>query len=919
MVCGEILFSYLMVDSTGKQKSSDKINVLYLAPTQNIEDSNILKALEIDNRLNVTIKADGSSSFNNFDCIVYCSDLELNASEISKLLIYTSNGGKLLLISSLQLTLNPAILVSLEILTNESTSSNQKDAIVNVVDDAFNHPLISKIEFNSIPEFKNYTVINRNALNPDNMTILLERFLQVEEEAAGEVKDPLLIEKYVDAGHVLFFAGYLGGDESLNKHVKLWPYFNYMVYSSICYLSGRDFETYGNWPYSPVPHEKDQLTISIYVACMLVIAIGIYILMRRYSKRTRINKETLQAAAVEKKSDSDPQVLELDEGKKRFIADLMASSLSPEEIEKELDKVSEVDLTDKWEQIGPHRQIGGFLFGFFMGVILIIPQLLITGYLFPQIILPFPQVTGWFDLTKNFFNAIWIAFDVGTSVALAKYFSEHRVLRPEKAVHYIQIFVWWQMMSGIVQISMVALIGAFIYPHTYLAHLSWMFILHSLIQYPGFFLVFQYVFQGMQRTDYQLVTQLFYNIVFNILFQIGTILLCRWIFAQMPRFGEEFGAGIGYVIGQYLAEWGTFFFTVALFKRMGFSVRSIFRIDFTYKEFKQALWFGFKFMIGNVWVPAVWLWQVFLQSIYVKGYATETGYFNLIFTFGNIISVVALFMEGLLAGVSEAHSHRKESLLKLHTVQGLKWANFMTFFLVTLLFMLGERFVIGFSGPEWKSAIKFIPLVLLFQLLGPYSWQGDKMLSGTDNNGLLAVAWIIEQSTRAILLFALIPRFQMIGVLMAYIPALIAKNMFLWVVIKKKITNFKPYFWVVWISPALSAACVYLLMEFVIAPLIWSGDLITTAILFLIAIFGGFYLYSFISGVLGHWDDNTLYELDKATKMVKIVGFLARSMFKSIRAGTKISVLHGKYPIDIYNDAIREAHELEIEKRILKI
>ncbi|MHA1791490.1 MAG: hypothetical protein ACTSVI_02530 [Promethearchaeota archaeon] len=911
IIGAQILFPSLILGASGESISSRVINVQYLASRESINESNVLKALQLEPSFNVSVSEDFSLSTQ--DCVILDTSLFLNSTSTSLLKSYVENGGNLIMLSSFELTQSPELLIELGIILNGNISDADEQVIVSIPSSMESNVFVRKIEWNSMPEMRNYTKIQVANLN-ESVEILVERYIQLTD--VDKNKDPIIMERALGSGQILFFSGYLGGPESLNQHFKLWPYFNYMIFSSVNYVLNNDYPTYGNWPYSPVPHLSDQLVITVYTIIIAIIAIGAFLILKKRSKASRIDSHTLEATKIMVKKDDE--ALRIDEEKKRKIEELMKLDLEPVEFYAELSKIAEVDLTDQWEQVGSHRQIGGFLFGFFVGVILIIPQLAITGLLLPRFIMPYPQVNGWFDLTKNFFNALWVAFDVGTSVALAKYFAQYRVKEPEKAIHYIQIFVWWQMLSGVVQVAMVAMIGSFIYPHTYLAHLSWFFILHSLIQYPGFFLVFMFVFQGMQRTDYHLLTLMLNTIIFNILFQIGFILLFRWLFKSMPIFGEEFGAGIGFVLGQYFAQWGTFFFTVLLFKKMGFSINTVFRIDFTSEEFKKALSFGAKFMLGNVWVPAVWLWQVFLQSSFVKGYASETGYFNLIYTFGGIVSVVGLFMEGLLAGVSEAHSHGKKSLLKLHTVQGLKWANYMAFFVVALLAMIGWRFVIGFSGPEWKPAIKFIPWVLIFQILGPYSWEGDKILAGAEKTGYLAIAWVIEQGTRATLLFFMIPDFQMLGVLWAYIPALIAKNIALWAFIYKHVTRPKPYFWVVWISPALSALLIYGCFE-LIAGFIWTGDIVSTALLFLLGIFGGLYLYAFLTGLLGHWDKNTLQELDKATRMVKIVGFMARSMYHATKVGCKISPLHDRWPLDVFPDAMRDAHELELEKKILKI
>ncbi|MBN2153023.1 MAG: lipopolysaccharide biosynthesis protein, partial [Candidatus Lokiarchaeota archaeon] len=912
----ELLFPALMTGARGQLTAVPVSNTLYLATPSELGNSDVLDALLLDPSIAVSMSFNGS--FGGHDCVVWDSARPLNSTEAAALVAFVQNGGGLLAIGSPALAANSSILVDLGILTTASASESSKLTIVDIPAATLSHPFAGKVEWNSIPEIVNYTVIQRGDLIATNTTVLLDRFLQV-----GEVgnKDPLLVEKRLGDGRVLFYAGHFGSaDRDMNKQVRLWPYFNYVFYGSVLYLSGDEasIPTFGSWAYSPVPHANDQAMIAIYVTAMAAFAFAIFFIVRRRSRRVKLDEKTLAAAQVEVKKE-DEVAIELDEAKRRRVKELMDSGMDPEAVYAELAKLAEVDLRDKWEQVGSHRQIGGFLFGLFMGIIVIVPQLVIFGYIFPQIVLPFPQVNGWMDMTKNFFGAIWTAFDVGTSVALAKYFAQYRVKQPEKAIHYIQIFVWWQMLSGVVQITIVALIGSIIFPPTYLAHMSWMFVVHSLIQYPGFFLVLQYVFQGMQRTDYQLVSQLLYTIIFNVLCQIACIVLFRWIFAPLPMYGEAFGAGIGFAIGQYFAEWGTFFFTVGLFKKLKFSLSTIFRADFTRAEFRETMRFGLKFVMGSVWVPAVWLFQMFLQSVFIKGYATENGYFNLVYTIGGIVAVVGLFMEGLLSGVSEAHSHGKKKLLELHTVQSLKWANYIAFFIVTLLLMLGPRFIIGFSGEDWLPAIKFIPWVLIFQLLGPYSWSGDKMLTGAGQTGKLAICWVIEQISRALLLLAFIPGFQMLGVLYAYIPALVAKNISLWIFIYRYVTRPKAYWLVVWISPAVSSIIVYFLFEYAIAPFVWQGDLISTALLFLVGLFGGLYLYAFLAGVFGHWDRNTIAELDKATRMVKVVGVLARSLYHASRAGYMVSPFKDKHPVDVFMDAMREAHELEIEKKVLKI
>jgi flavin reductase (DIM6/NTAB) family NADH-FMN oxidoreductase RutF len=59
----------------------------------------------------------------------------------------------------------------------------------------------------------------------------------------------------------------------------------------------------------------------------------------------------------------------------------------------------------------------------------------------------------------QFFNFAWLFFDMGTSIAFVKYLSQYRVDDPRKGIQYGQVFVWWQALSGAVQVALVVAIG----------------------------------------------------------------------------------------------------------------------------------------------------------------------------------------------------------------------------------------------------------------------------------------------------------------------------------------------------------------------------------------------------------------------------------------------------------------------------
>jgi hypothetical protein len=286
-------------------------------------------------------------------------------------------------------------------------------------------------------------------------------------------------------------------------------------------------------------------------------------------------------------------------------------------------------------------------------------------------------------------------------------------------------------------------------------------------------------------------------------------------------------------------------------------------------------------------------------------------------------------MEGMLGGVSEAYSHAKKKLTELYTAQGLKYGAFFVFWLISVLAALGWRAILGAAGAEWAYAAELLPYFLLFQLFGFWSWLGDWMFAGADRTGLAAAAWILEQSLRAVFMTYFVLTEPIVfglylggmpGIITGYTLALVIKDISMWILIRRNISAPKLYLWQSYAGPGLAAIVNFIVLE-ILAILIWQGEIVTSAILFFIGVLPSLYLYSFISGLTGTWDTRTVTEFKRASDMVTMrgVGWLARRFYGSIAFGARISPLHNRFPIDIYDEAMKEAEELTREKKQLVI
>ncbi len=841
----------------------------------------VMTALELDaNSIDLTEFSSVHEALASSIETLVVVDTPLGPGDITELKPFLTSGGGLLILLGPEMTVNATGFQELGITTNNDfTDVDDGNAVTRMVDTG--HPAMN-IDWSSAPPTRNLTILSTLT---SNTTVLLAN-----DTGFGTYFTPLLVETEFEAGHIITYTPWLmtNTEAQTNQQLVLWPYYNYFLYSSSTYLAGEEAYTYAEWAYSPVPHFTEQLTIGIIVVFIGITTGVSYTRMRRRSRE-------------------DTEVLT--------------------EIERAELLVDTEEEISEWEEVGMHRQIGGFLIQFFITLLIIIPRVVLTIMVYPVYILPFPQAAGWYSFSVNLFLGLWTVFDLGTSVALAKYFAEYRISKPEEAIKYAQIFVWFQCITGVVQISIVAFAGSILFPQTYLAHLSYVFIGHSLFQFPGFTLLFVHVFRGMNRIDYQQITQILYYGLFTVVIPYLPILIFRYWGASNPIFGEALGGAIGQAIGYYMGEWLTFVISIYLFKKLGFSMSTLFRIDFKSEQVKKALKFGVKWTIGAAAVPLVWFYQMILISTNLLNWSALQGQYQLAWDVAIMVSVVGLFMEGMLGGISEAFSHAKKKLTALYNALGLKWGAFFTFWFVSALAAVGSRAIIGAAGPEWSYAADLLVFFLIFQVIGFWSWLGDWVFAGAERTGLAAVVWILEQLLRAAFMTFFVITEPVIfgiylggmpGIIMGYTLGLVIKDVAVWTLVRRYIVAPKFYVWQSYIGPAIAALANFLILEFT-GSLIWDGDLITSALIFFIAVVPSLYIFSFFSGITGTWDKNTLGEFERASGMVRMrgVGWMARRFYGAVALGARISPLHDRFPIDIYEEAMIEAEELTREKKQL--
>ncbi|MCX7753701.1 MAG: hypothetical protein N2117_00460 [Anaerolineales bacterium] len=716
-------------------------------------------------------------------------------------------------------------------------------------------PLVTGIVWNSAPQLR-------------------ERY-QVESPVSSLIP---LVMSYETGDWILFshrervflWTAWLGEN---NRQIQEWAYFNYLVYHLTVRAAGQTPLPFAEYPASPIPHAVERNLIVGAVLTLVALTLVAFFFVRRYSL-------------------AHPEVLD------RIVADRADFQTRQEQT--------------AWEEVGFHRPLSGFLLALAMGIVLFIPLIIYQNLILPNYILPSAQALGTWGRVTQFFNLMWTFFDMGTSLAFIKYLSEYRVHDPRRGIQFGQLFVWWQAISGAIQVALVIALTATYAPSSAFALYTWSVIVHALIQVPGFYQVFRHALTGFQRQDYSRALDLAVTMFPLVVQPIVVTLMYRWGTAN-PVYGGVNGGVIGMGIAAYLVEFLTFLLGLWLYRRIGYNAGILFLAHFDWETVRTSLRFGVFAMVGSMAWAAGQAAEIAITQARLVNYAEIWGNWGMAQNFIFAFNIVAILFDGTMAAVSEAVSSGKRLLAQYYSAMMYKWGALMSAFLGAVLLAVGPKFILGATGVEFeRAAVYILPLAVWGALQYP-SWVSDQVALGADKPWLKALMVFGEQVLRVALVFLLLERFQVTGLIIAYLIALNAKNITAYFVNHRLCYPQKFYAWQSLFAPLLAAAAHYLVLDF-INNLVWRDDQVTSILIFFIGILPSFPVYLFFYGLAGGWDDDTLAEFRQAVELSGFTRPLAWVMWKASELGARLSPLTGRFPITIRAAAMDEARALTEER-----
>ncbi|MCS7037988.1 MAG: hypothetical protein NZP34_00115 [Caldilineales bacterium] len=662
--------------------------------------------------------------------------------------------------------------------------------------------------------------------------------------------------------------------DEANPQFQTWGYFNYFIYHLVMRAAGQTPLSFADYPVSPVPHARERRVLYLLLAGVLVLAWTLFALVRRYSR-------------------AHPEVLDVLVADRQDFATRVA--------------------TTAWEEIGFHRPLAGFFVALMMGLVLFIPLIIYQNLVLPVFILPSAQALGIWGRVVQFFNVLWLLFDLGTSAAFIKFFAQYRVHDPRRAIQYGQVFVWWQALSGAFQVAVVTAVAGTFLPHTPYALYTWSVIIHTCIQIPGFYQVMRHSLMGWQRFDYAQILDVALPVLFPMVTQpVLVTLMVRWGAAH-PGFGWPMGGVLGLGMAAYASELLTFLLGLWLYRRLGYNARLLFLAHFDGRTVKEALRFGVFEMLGSIAWAAGQAVEILITQTRLVNYNEIWGNWTLAQNFVFAYNVLSTLYANLMSSISEAISHGRRILSQYYAVMAYKWGGLMSAFIGAVLLAVADRFILGASGPEFARAAAYAVSLILWGAIQYPSWVGDNVALGANRPYLKFLLVGGEQVIRVVLALVLLRRYQINALIIAYFVGLLSKDIVAYVVNHRLCFPQRFYAWQSLGAPLLAGAAHYGVLRW-LTGLVWQGDQVTSVLIFFIGILPSFPLFAFFYGLFGGWDDDTLAEVREAVELTAFVRPLAWVFWAASALGSRLSPLHGRFPIAIRATALEEARSLTQER-----
>ncbi|MHA1732515.1 MAG: hypothetical protein ACTSU5_11260 [Promethearchaeota archaeon] len=586
-----------------------------------------------------------------------------------------------------------------------------------------------------------------------------------------------------------------------------------------------------------------------------------------------------------------------------------------------------------WDEIGFHKTLGGFWFN----IVYIVVGIGLSSFLMGALLnyfYPFPESLGYRDVAYGVFGLIFVAFDLGTGAVMGRFVAESNIREPEKLLHYVQYFIWYQFITGLIQISLLSAYALYYVPDTSLSYTSWIMLIAASTQYPGFLGVFRNVLGSLQHYNKTATLNFFTGTLFQRLTELLFVYLGRLYGEANPAVGPILGIAIGSAIGLYVDDFfatlvSAYFFSKVM-RDYGVRARDCLKVDFTWREVKPVLVYSVKTGIPGILGSSLSLVNLWLWISYVPQYTTLT---TLAMIGGSIADVMYWFsVPSMTPLVAESYLNGKQRLTQYYIGQKIRFHAFLQGFFVPLIVLLMSVMPIAwttFGMVNYMAGIAFIIPRMLGTLINPYAGIPGEVMYGANKPNFGVFLGITSNIANTVLLFFYLAvwqfplRYGITAVVWIItcggFPIAVVIMVAGYLYVQKRIVPVKvPWSQVlvgVVVPAAITYGAMYLLLVGLFYPVLSASNFYVAAIVsvpffFLFLIF----LYVPLSGYFGGWDDTNLDEFKKAAEMSGPSKFIVSPCYKALNWACSKSPMHNRFAMPI-EGVVEDAHDLLETKR----
>jgi hypothetical protein len=532
------------------------------------------------------------------------------------------------------------------------------------------------------------------------------------------------------------------------------------------------------------------------------------------------------------------------------------------------ENVENIDTKLLWDKIGFHRPLAGFWNKMIYEIgILIIPM--VIGVQLIKFLYPFPESRGYSGAITGIFVLIFTIFDLGTSSTINRFIADENIKNPVRMVQYIQYYVWYQAITGLIQVTGISIWAIFYARDSQLAYGVWIMLVVSIKQWPGFPGVFKGVLNALQMYDKKNAIEFIQGEGIQILTEILFVVLGKWYGQNNPEIGELLGIAIGATFGLYLDDVIASFIAAYVLSKglqpFGITFRTLFEPGFDWEIVKECTLFGIKMGFPGLFSASIQLYALSLMLNFVPQYTTFAA------LAGMALSLVALVdrlvYQDFTPIFTEAYQNGKKKLCQYYNAHAIRFFFINSGFTVSIILSVISVFDIIFEGMGLTFYMLTIPFLipsLIKRLLSPYiKYPGNILIAAHRPNQLMIMNLIFE-SLRFLVWFLTIQvfRIQALGIggvvyvlVLTEIPLELIKIVVYMIYVDRTIFKLKFMFWQTFIVPILATIilyCIFSLFKIYLLDKMWAWSFFGTLIIgFILILFIVSTLYFPLTVVLG--------------------------------------------------------------------